>query len=352
MGYNRSLGTIPDGLQASFEAHTLLFKQPSGTSRGVLTEKKLWLIRLWSAENKTITGTGECSVIPGLSPDFTTVEAYENELKAIAENPVHFLRNPQLLSQKPSLLFGLETAFIDWKNGGKGDFFDTPFSRGEQSIPINGLVWMGSESFMHAQIEQKLEQGFSCIKMKVGAIDFETEINLLESIRKRYSANQITLRVDANGAFSLKEVDEKLQRLADLEIHSIEQPIAVGQHAALRDLCERTPLPIALDEELIPVYEPQQRAALLEFVKPQYIILKPSLHGGFSGCLEWIDLAQQNNIPWWMTSALESNIGLNAIAQFTATFDPEIPQGLGTGGLYETNFETRLAIENGALFRR
>lgn len=352
MEYLSVLSEIPDGLRASFEAHTLLFKQPSGTSRGILTEKKLWLIRLWSVTNETIIGTGECSIIPGLSPDFTTVEQYENELKTIVENPAHFLRNPQLLNQKPSLLFGLETAFIDWKNGGKGDFFDTSFSRGEQSIPINGLVWMGSKQFMHEQIEQKLTQGFSCIKMKVGAIDFETEIALLESIRKRYAADQITLRVDANGAFSLNEVDEKLQRLADLEIHSIEQPIAVGQHAALRDLCQRTPLPIALDEELIPVFESHKRAALLEFVKPQYIILKPSLHGGFSGCLEWIELAEKNNIPWWMTSALESNIGLNAIAQFTATFDPVIPQGLGTGGLYETNFETRLVIENGALFRR
>ncbi len=352
MEYRSLLGTIPDGLQASFEAHTLLFKQPSGTSRGILTEKKLWLIRLWSVEDKTVVGTGECSVIPGLSPDFSTVDHYETELQAIAENPAHFLRNPQLLSIKPSLLFGLETAFIDWKNGGKGDFFETSFSRGEQSIPINGLVWMGSEQFMHEQIEQKLADGFSCIKMKVGAIDFETEIALLESIRKRYSADQITLRVDANGAFSLKEVDEKLQRLADLDIHSIEQPIAVGQHDALRDLCARTPLPIALDEELIPVYESHKRAALLEFVKPQYIILKPSLHGGFLGCLEWIELAAKNGIPWWMTSALESNIGLNAIAQFTATFDPVIPQGLGTGGLYETNFETRLVIENGALFRR
>ncbi|ASS49528.1 MAG: o-succinylbenzoate synthase [Candidatus Fluviicola riflensis] len=346
------LGSIPDGLRASFEAHTLLFKQPSGTSRGILTEKKLWLLRIWSATDKSFIGTGECSVIPGLSPDFTTVENYENELKTITENPAHFLRNPQLLSNKPSLLFGLETAFIDWKNGGSGDFFDTPFSLGEQSIPINGLVWMGSEQFMHEQIEQKLEQGFSCIKMKVGAIDFETEIALLESIRKRYNSNQITLRVDANGAFSLKEVGEKLQRLADLEVHSIEQPIAVGQYAALRDLCERTPLPIALDEELIPVSESAKRTELLEFVKPQYIILKPSLHGGFSGCLEWIKLAEENNIPWWMTSALESSIGLNAIAQFAAAFDPVIPQGLGTGGLYETNFETRLVIENGALFRR
>lgn len=352
MEYRSLLGEIPDGLQASFEAHTLLFKQPSGTSRGILTEKKLWLIRIWSAVDNTIIGTGECSIIPGLSPDFTTVEQYEKELHTIVENPAHFLRNPQLLSNKPSFIFGLETAFIDWKNGGKGEFFDTAFSRGEQSIPINGLVWMGSERFMHDQIEQKLKQGFSCIKMKVGAIDFETEIALLESIRKRYNSDQITLRVDANGAFSLKEVDEKLQRLADLNIHSIEQPIAVGQHTALRDLCQRTPLPIALDEELIPVYESVKRAELLQFVKPQYIILKPSLHGGFSGCFEWIELAAKNNIPWWMTSALESNIGLNAIAQFAATFDPVIPQGLGTGGLYETNFETRLVIENGALFRR
>ncbi len=352
MEYRSILGEVPDGLSASFEAHTLLFKQPSGTSRGILTEKKLWLIRLWSEADKTITGTGECSVIPGLSPDFTTVEDYENALQTITENPGHFLQNPQLLGNKPSLLFGLETAFIDWKNGGKGEFFDTPFSRGERSIPINGLVWMGSEQFMHEQIEQKLEQGFSCIKMKVGAIDFETEIKLLESIRQHYTADQITLRVDANGAFSLREVDEKLQRLADLEIHSIEQPIAVGQYTELRELCARTPLPIALDEELIPVCESAHQAELLEFVKPQYIILKPSLHGGFSGCLEWIELAQKNNIPWWMTSALESNIGLNAIAQFTATFDPEIPQGLGTGGLYERNFETRLVIENGALFRR
>ncbi|MES2555691.1 MAG: o-succinylbenzoate synthase [Bacteroidota bacterium] len=352
MEYRSLLGQIPDGLQASFEAHTLLFKQPSGTSRGILTEKKLWLIRIWLAADKSIIGTGECSIIPGLSPDFTTVEDYEQELLKITGNPTHFLQNPQLLSNKPSLLFGLETAFIDWKNGGEGDFFDTAFSRGERSIPINGLVWMGSEPFMHEQIEQKLEHGFSCIKMKVGAIDFETEIALLESIRKRYTADQITLRVDANGAFSLKEVDEKLKRLADLDIHSIEQPIAVGQHTELRDLCERTPLPIALDEELIPVYESAKRAELLEFIKPQYIILKPSLHGGFSGCLEWIDLAQKNNIPWWMTSALESNIGLNAIAQFSAVFDPVIPQGLGTGGLYETNFETRLVIKNGALFRR
>ncbi|HLP53684.1 MAG TPA: o-succinylbenzoate synthase [Fluviicola sp.] len=352
MEYRSILGEVPDGLSASFEAHTLLFKQPSGTSRGILTEKKLWLIRIWSETDPSIVGTGECSVIPGLSPDFTSVEQYENELRKMAENPAHFLRNPHLLNNKPSLLFGLETAFLDWENGGKGAFFDTPFSRGERSIPINGLVWMGSEQFMHEQIEQKLLQGFSCIKMKVGAIDFETEIKLLESIRQRYTADQITLRVDANGAFSLQEVDEKLQRLADLEIHSIEQPIAVGQYTELCELCARTPLPIALDEELIPVCESAQRAELLEFVKPQYIILKPSLHGGFSGCLEWIELAKKNNIPWWMTSALESNIGLNAIAQFTATFDPEIPQGLGTGGLYETNFETRLVIENGALFRR
>ena len=265
-------------------------------------------------------------------------------------NPLHFLTHPELLANEPSLLFGLETAFLDWQNGGKQQIFDSAFLRGERSIPINGLVWMGEESFMHQQIEQKLADGFSCIKMKVGAIDFETEINLLNSIRKRYSKEEITLRVDANGAFSLTEVDEKLQRLADLDIHSIEQPIAPAQIIEMRDLCARTPLPIALDEELIGVTTTTDRKQLLESIQPQFIILKPSLHGGLSGCLEWIELATAAGIPWWMTSALESNIGLNAVAQFTGMYDPSLPQGLGTGGLYETNFETRLVIRNGELF--
>ncbi len=339
---------LPKELFASFEAHTLVFKLPSGTSRGILTEKKLWIIQLWSTDS-AVVGLGECSVIPGLSPDYSDPISYEKRLTEIVSNPLHFLMHPELLANEPSLLFGLETAFLDWQNGGKQQIFDSAFLRGERSIPINGLVWMGEESFMHQQIEQKLADGFSCIKMKVGAIDFETEINLLSSIRKRYTKEQITLRVDANGAFSLTEVDEKLQRLADLDLHSIEQPIAPRQISEMRDLCVRTPLPIALDEELIGVTTTTDRKQLLETIQPQFIILKPSLHGGLSGCLEWIELATAAEIPWWMTSALESNIGLNAIAQFTGLYDPILPQGLGTGGLYETNFETRLLIRNGEL---
>lgn len=340
---------LPQELHASFEAHTLLFRKPSGTSRGILTEKKLWLLKVWSPQDPAVVGIGECSVIPGLSPDYTLDDtAYERELSEIANDPLRFLRDPHLLAGKPSLLFGLETAFIDWQNGGKGWFFDSPFTRGERSIPINGLVWMGDEAFMHEQIEQKLADGFSCIKMKVGAIGFATELRLLEGIRKRYTQEDVVLRVDANGAFSPDETLEKLRRLADLDIHSIEQPIAPGQPEQMKALCERTPLPIALDEELIPLLTGRREA--LEQMRPQYIILKPSLHGGFTGCLEWIDVANALGIPWWMTSALESNVGLNAIAQFTGMFEPQLPQGLGTGGLYVENFATRLRIENGRLF--
>lgn len=339
---------LPKELHASFEAHTLLFRKPGGTSRGILTEKKLWLLKLWSPDDPKTVGIGECSVIPGLSPDYALDDlAYERELSAVVNDPLQFLHDPQLLNDKPSLLFGLETAFIDWQNGGKAHFFDSAFTRGEKAIPINGLVWMGDEAFMREQIEQKLADGFSCIKMKVGAIDFATELRLLQGIRKRYSKEEIVLRVDANGAFSPDEALENLQRLADLDIHSIEQPIAPGQPEQLRKLCAQTPLPIALDEELIPLLT--GREAALDFIRPQYIILKPSLHGGLTGCLEWIAAAEKLGIPWWVTSALESNVGLNAIAQFTATFDPVIPQGLGTGGLYVENFATRLQITNGML---
>lgn len=339
-----------ENLYASFEAHTLLFKQPGGTSRGVLTEKKLWLIRLWSSENPSCVGLGECSVIPGLSPDFTSVAAYENRLREIIANPGEFLRNPTLLASEPSLLFGLETAFLDWKSGGQQLLFESDFTEKKAAIPINGLVWMGDEAFMQEQIDRKIADGFTCIKMKVGAIDFERETALLEKIRKNYPKEKMTLRVDANGAFTPSDVRSKLKRLADLEIHSIEQPLAPGQIDIMHDLCQKNILPIALDEELISVTKRKDKERLLQQIQPQFIILKPSLHGGFSGCLEWIHLAEKQCIGWWMTSALESNIGLNAIAQFTATFHPVLPQGLGTGGLYSTNFQAKCHIRDGSLY--
>jgi o-succinylbenzoate synthase len=334
-------------LRASFEAFTLDFKRPSGTSRGILTQKKGWKLELTNSEG--ITGLGECSVIPGLSPDYTSDETYEQKLEEVCQNPVHFIENRTLLSNHPSILFGLESAWSDLKNGGKQIYFESAKASAGFSIPINGLIWMGDESYMQRQIEEKLAAGFTCIKLKVGAIDFKQELKLLEGIRSRYNASQIVLRVDANGAFKMSDAGWKLEELSKLDLHSIEQPIKAGSWNDMKDLCQKTPLPIALDEELIGINEIERKIELLETIKPQYIILKPSLHGGFSGTSEWIELAETRQIPWWITSALESNIGLNAIAQFTAGFNSVLPQGLGTGGLYETNFDVPLRIEKGFL---
>lgn len=340
---------LPKAFSLSFEKYVLPFKQASGTSRGILTEKKGWIFQL-KDEETGIIGKGECSIIPGLSPDYSSDEAYEDKLQSVCKQAQFFLENSIKLIDFPSILFGLESAYLDWKNGGKGVYFESPFNQKNAPIPINGLVWMGSESFMKEQIDAKLASGFTCIKMKVGAIDFETELQLLKSIRKRYSAQEIILRVDANGAFTPEEAMIKLERLAQLEIHSIEQPIKAGNWDAMAKLCQQTPLAIALDEELIGINETSEKQLLIKTIQPQYIILKPSLHGGFSGSKEWIELANEQQIPWWITSALESNIGLSAIAQFTGLFDVSIPQGLGTGGLFVSNFESEMHVNNGFLF--
>ncbi len=334
-------------LKASFESFTLDFKRPSGTSRGVLTQKKGWKLKLTNSEGTK--GLGECSIIPGLSPDYTSDEEYEQKLNEVCQNPARFIENKDLLLDYPSILFGLESAYSDLLNGGKGIYFESAKAPSGFLIPINGLIWMGDPGYMQDQIEEKLEAGFSCIKLKVGAIDFKQELKLLEGIRSRYDASKIVLRVDANGAFKMDDAIWKLEELAQLDLHSIEQPIKAGSWNDMEILCEKTPLPIALDEELIGINELDRKIELLETIKPQYIILKPSLHGGFSGSKEWIGLAEERQIPWWITSALESNIGLNAIAQFTADYNPVLPQGLGTGGLYETNFEAPLKIEKGNL---
>lgn len=334
-------------LTASFEAFVLDFKRPSGTSRGVLTQKKGWKLKL--ANQEGITGLGECSVIPGLSPDYVSDEQYEKQLEIVCQDPIRFIENKQLLLDYPSILFGLESAYFDLVNGGKQLFFDSAKNTSGFKIPINGLIWMGDPEYMQSQIEEKLAAGFTCIKLKVGAIDFKQELNLLEVIRSRFDSSRITLRVDANGAFSPDDALWKLDELSKLDIHSIEQPIKAGNRELMAQLCAQTPLPIALDEELIGINLPEEKIALLNTIRPQYIILKPSLHGGFSGTKEWIELADSRKIPWWITSALESNIGLNAIAQFTAEYNPALPQGLGTGGLYETNFDAPLTIEQGYL---
>ncbi len=265
----------------------------------------------------------------------------------VCQNAELFLKSPELLINYPSILFGLESAFLDWKNGGERLCFDSDFSRGNAKIPINGLVWMGSESFMRSQIEEKITAGFRCIKMKVGAINFEEEIQLISEIRKQFSPDQLELRVDANGAFEMEDALNKLTILNEFKIHSIEQPINAGNWSDMKKLCSTSPLPIALDEELIGINTKERKLELLETICPQYIILKPSLHGGFSGSTEWIELAQSLEIPWWITSALESNIGLSAIAQFAGTFSNPLPQGLGTGSLFQTNFDTNLEVEAG-----
>lgn len=339
-------------MKARFEYTPLQFKRPAGTSRGVLTTKHSWLIHL---EENGIEGIGECSIIPDLSPDYQGNEHYESLLNQtinqINSGEITAQNCCKLLRETPSILFGVECAFLDLRNGGKRIYFDNAFAKGQQQIPINGLIWMGDKLFMSEQIEEKLRTGFTTIKMKIGAIDFDTEFELLEQIRANFSPETITLRVDANGAFSPEQAAGVLQKLADLNIHSIEQPIKAGQWNAMRDLCRSTPTPIALDEELIGVYSLQQKRVLLDTIQPQYIILKPSLHGGIAGCKEWIELAENRGIDWWMTSALESNIGLKAICQFTAEFNNPLPQGLGTGSLYETNFPTDLVVKQGHIFQ-
>lgn len=332
-------------MKATYKKHILNFKQASGTSRGILKTKETWFLLL-NFENKI--GVGECGVFRGLSID--DKPDYEEKLKWVCEN-IHLGLNILLteLVTFPSIQFGLEMAFKSFENNNPFELFPSKFTQSEDAISINGLIWMGSETFMKQQIEDKINAGFSCIKMKIGAIDFQTEINLLKSLRKDFSLKDLELRVDANGAFMPSEALEKLKILSDLDIHSVEQPIKQGQINAMARLCHETPLPIALDEELIGVFSEDEKQKLLQTIKPQFIILKPSLIGGFKGTDSWIEIAKQHKIDWWITSALESNVGLNAIAQYTYTKQRKLPQGLGTGGLFTNNFDCPLEVKNGTL---
>jgi o-succinylbenzoate synthase len=332
-------------IKASYKKYTLQFKNPSGTSRGILRTKETWFIVL---EENGKRGIGETGLFRGLSID--DIPNYEEKLSWACENIKLGLTDLLgVFIEFPSIQFGLEQAFLSLQSENKFQLFPSEFSRGRESISINGLVWMGDQQFMKSQIQEKLNSGFSCIKMKIGAIDFDAEVALLKSIRKEFSSNEIELRVDANGAFNPKNALEKLKTLSELDLHSIEQPIKQGQLQDMALLCENTPLPIALDEELIGVFSTQEKQEVIKIVKPQFIILKPSLVGGFGGTTEWIDIAKKNNVDWWITSALESNIGLNAIAQFTHTLKNKLPQGLGTGGLFTNNFESPLEVKNGTL---
>lgn len=332
-------------MKATFRKYTLNFKKPAGTSRGTLQTKETWFIKV---EDENRWGIGECGMFRGLSVDDTP--SYEDKLQWVCDNI--WLGEAMLLKKLvafPSLQIGVETAFRSLQAEDAFQIFPSKFSEGNQAIPINGLVWMGDKAFMKQQISEKLKTGFSCIKMKIGAIDFQTEISLLKSVRKEFSPSEIQLRVDANGAFKASEALEKLKILSELQLHSIEQPIQQGQWQEMAQLCEATPLPIALDEELIGVFSFQEKEKLLQTINPQYIILKPTLVGGFKGSDTWIALAAAHKMGWWITSALESNVGLNAIAQYTATKNCHLPQGLGTGSLYTNNITAPLQVVDGTL---
>lgn len=336
--------------------YELRFKFDAGTSRGVLKNKLTYFVK--AKDSSGVEAWGEAAPLPKLSID--DVPDFENKLRDLCEKlklegieaheeAVLTWVNKNIPNSLPSIKFAFETALLDLIHGGQKMIFDTDFYTSSKPISINGLIWMGDKQFMLDQIDRKLEEGFDCIKMKIGAIDFEQECALLEYIRSRYSAEEIVLRVDANGAFSPVEALGKLERLASYGLHSIEQPIAQGQMDVMAELCSKTPLPIALDEELIGVHSLEDKNLLLDTIKPQYIIIKPTLVGGLLSCREWISLAESKGIGWWMTSALESNVGLNAISQFTSTYPVKMPQGLGTGQLYHNNISSPLVIRHGHL---
>ncbi len=341
-------------LNAHCFSYTLDFTFPAGTSRGVMTTRDTCFIVL---EQNGRKGIGECAPLPGLSEDDTlNVELVQAEVDRCLQSPlpndahgVYRWVRERVPEHLPSIRFGLETALLDLLHGGQRCLFPTVMQPEFAPLPINGLVWMGDPDFMRQQIDEKIASGFRCIKLKVGAIDFEQELRLLAHVRQHYDPDTITLRVDANGAFSPDEALSKLHQLAAYAIHSIEQPIRAGQPEAMATLCRESPVPIALDEELIGWHTLPDKERLLDTVQPQYIILKPTLVGGLAAADEWIALAEARGIGWWATSALESNVGLNAIAQWVAMHQPSLPQGLGTGQLYHNNIDSPIVIHQGFL---
>ncbi len=333
-------------LKATYCSYDLIFKRPSGTSRGVLKTKETWFIKL---EYGNRWGIGECGILRGLS--FDDVPNYEEKIKWACQH-IHLGRETLIskLNQYPSIVFGLEQAFRSLESSNPFMLFDSEFTKLESPIKINGLIWMGSIDFMKKQIDEKLHAGNSCIKIKVGALDFERELELVKYLREQSSS--VEIRLDANGGFDSKNALERLKRLSEYQIHSIEQPLKPKFKEDLALLSKLSPIPIVLDESLIGVLDHKEQEELLAFIKPQYIILKPSFVGGFNASSKWIQLAESMNIGWWITSALESNIGLNAIAQWTSTLNASMPQGLGTGALYTNNIESPLHIDNDLLYYR
>jgi len=346
-------------IKLDFIPLTLNFKFPAGTSRGVITQKISWYLKVYHPDEKYEFGIGEVAPLERLSTDWNIDMVQELERLAdglkktvlpTSKNEVFDLVNKLVSASLPSIKFGLETALLDLVNGGKKEIFRNDFYHTQQRIIINGLVWMGDRSFMKRQIDEKINTGYKCIKIKIGAIDFEQEVDLVKYIRSKYSKEELTIRVDANGAFPTQKALQKLKRLEEFELHSIEQPIMQRQRMSMQLLCIKSGIPIALDEELIGVNGTDNKIELLDDIRPQYIVLKPNLLGGFRETAEWIELAEERNIGWWVTSALESNIGLNAICQFTANYNTCLHQGLGTGMLFENNIDSPLTIEKESIF--
>ncbi len=332
-------------MRLAYFPYMLKFRQPAGTSRGILTEKPTYLLKVYDENNPEVYGLGEASVFPGLS-----LEAdgrYEYKLVEVLANIA--LGKQTDLTRYPSIKFGLEQAFRDFSSGGRGLYFPSYFTEGNTGIDINGLVWMGTLDEMRERVQEKLDAGFKCIKLKVGALDWKAELEMIKTIRADHSADELEIRLDANGGFPENEALKRLEELAPLQIHSIEQPVKPGNPDLMAMLCLRSPIPVALDESLIGMYSSGARQMLLDYIMPAYIILKPTLCGGFSGAEEWIKYARERGIGWWVTSALESNVGLDSLAQWTATLDTEMPQGLGTGQLYTNNIPSPLYIEGDQL---
>jgi len=333
--------------KAEFKRHDLKFINPAGTSRGILNVKPSWIIRIQDLISG-FYGYGECSIIPGLSIDdpFLIEEEIEKICVYINEYGINKL---SFSSTFPAIEFGFTIAIEDLKSGGKGILYPSEFTEGKQNININGLIWMGDKNFMLKQVKKKVNDGFSCIKIKIGAINFYEELEILKFIRLEFPHKNLEIRVDANGAFSPEEALEKINALSAFNIHSIEQPIMPGQYEAMKEICKKSKIPVALDEELIGVSDFKEKEKILSLINPQYIILKPGLIGGFKKSEEWISLAKKYNIDWWITSALEGSVGLNAIAQWTYSLSTSLPQGLGTGALYTNNLSSPLSINCGEL---
>jgi o-succinylbenzoate synthase len=351
-------------LCASIHKYVLQFAFAARTSRGPMQDKTSWFLRLWDDSKPEVYGLGECGPLAYLSKEFTpelesVVTEFVNDLqnkklsfpqegwKDIASLR-DFLNLNSIFTQHSSITFALETALLDLANGGTRTIFKNKFLN-QIPIPINGLIWMGGLDFMLQQVEIKIRDGYRCVKLKVGGLDFEKECDVLQYIRRKYFRDNIEIRLDANGAFKKEEALQKIHNLKRFQVHSIEQPIRSGLRE-MEEICRESPIPIAFDEELIGINRKDQKEELLKRLKPQFIILKPTLHGGLSGCDEWIQVAEKQNIGWWITSSLESNIGLNAIAQFTSQYAITVPHGLGTGQIYTNNFPSPLLAEKGLLY--